>query len=637
MTSRLEQLKERRHRRKPPVNRERNFTAEPSENNSITAFPIPINELKVEVHINGCAEPFVLQFKRLAYFGCPRMKRDGSGTLDCPKKVFMPEREPFIRRMHALAIKAKESEVLSGAYQQLAFNNLVYFVRYFEGKKRPLSFDAEDVKWYINNLKQDYGLNKISIGTYKNSRAMLSMYLKLDNRTHEAKELSPIKSKKGDLKASSIMNDSDYVDANKILSSAYTVYIRHITEGTTPEYCPIYSRELLSAMKDEHGEYIYDDKDLEVFYKKAKLRISSGDWRNNLIRIAFILVSKQIGANTTPLSTLKINQVVFDNKGIGDNHTFDAQVIKGRDDYNPQLLKMGFTANARRTIESWIDVTKILKLTGDDYLFPRIDKDGTATILQVNFQAAINKALSPYKLTTRVNNQNLRGTRSTLNIRATGDIKAAAEANGNAVSTTLRSYLDSDANTSNLELAGAFEAQYKISHSGIDNKENIINEIRAEFKDPMSDFEYRMETGKIANLTTTGPRCSKMDSDKANKSIRKYRDIDQFGDTTPCIEFLECFTCPYHVLISEVEDIWVMMSFKEVILDCLNRPSYGDKLIATNEKLLDIAHLVKRALSKLFAHNSVNYKEAEDKINRGELHPLYDSEYAIDDIKEGLS
>lgn len=329
--------------------------------------------------------------------------------------------------------------------------------------------------------------------------------------------------------------------------------------------------------------------------------------------------------------------MVFDNKGIGDNHTFDAQVIKGRDDYNPQLLKMGFTANARRTIESWIDVTKILKLTGDDYLFPRIDKDGTATILQVNFQAAINKALSPYKLTTRVNNQNLRGTRSTLNIRATGDIKAAAEANGNAVSTTLRSYLDSDANTSNLELAGAFEAQYKISHSGIDNKENIINEIRAEFKDPMSDFEYRMETGKIANLTTTGPRCSKVDSDKANKSIRKYRDIDQFGDTTPCIEFLECFTCPYHVLISEVEDIWVMMSFKEVILDCLNRPSYGDKLIATNEKLLDIAHLVKRALSKLFAHNSVNYKEAEDKINRGELHPLYDSEYAIDDIKEGLS
>jgi hypothetical protein len=466
---------------------------------------------------------------------------------------------------------------------------------------------------------------------------MLSTYLKLDNRADEARALNSIKSKSGDGKAKSIMNDTDYVDANRVLSSAYAVYIRHITEGTTPEFCPLFSRDLLSSMKDDDGALIYNDKDLDEFYTQAKLRITSGDWRNQLIRIAFILVSKQTGANTTPLITLKIDQVAFDDKGVGDNHRFDAEVIKGRDDYNPKLLEMGFTASARCTIESWMKVTEILGLTGEDYLFPRLKKDGTTTLLQSNFQATINKALKPYQLTTRVNNKNLRGSRSSLNIRATGNVKAAAEANGNLASTTLRSYLDSDANTSNLEVAGAFEAQYQLSQEGVDKKEDIIGGVLTDYKDPMSNFEYTKKTGKVANITTTGPRCSKMDSEKANKSARKYRGIDNFNDTKPCIEFLECFTCPYHVLISEVEDIWIMLSFKESILDCLDRPSYGDKLISTNEKLLDIVRLVKSALSKLFAHNPENYRAAEDKISRGQLHPLYDSEYAIDDLIGTLS
>lgn len=97
-----------------------------------------------------------------------------------------------------------------------------------------------------------------------------------------------------------------------------------------------------------------------------------------------------------------------------------------------------------------------------------------------------------------------------------------------------------------------------------------------------------------------------------------------------CVDFLSCFSCEYHALIAEVDDIWLILSFKDTVIESLDRPSFNS---APTEKFNNVLTAVNYALSRLEEKAPDNFKLAVLK-NNNSPHPLYNEDSSIDDLIE---
>lgn len=552
-------------------------------------------------------------FKRLNYFGCPAPLTGKKGKMP-ESKVDMNRRE-FVADMYGLFSGFN----LDSQTGYTNFRQLTYYINALDNHGRRIDFSEDNILWYMEHKRSQYLKGDIAKGSLGVARKFLSVLLVAMGDVALARKLPSIKKVSESAVPHKTLSDDDLVATGKKLMISYMAYSRIVLSGKTPSICPLFDAVELSSKG-------FTEDEISAFEFTAKMRVFNGDWRNLVTRLAFMIVSLWTGANLTPLGKLTRGDAIF-KKGDGDNYEFDS--VKARALYAEQKLGFGFVKRTKLFIENWLLVSDTFTSDKDAPLFPFFGNHGElnpGSCIYLNPHRAINNAIVPYGY-PRINTSVLRKTRSSILLRAFGDIFVVADANRSSPETAAKSYLYGVEATHQIQLAGAFIAQESIAF-GVSKKLAIEN-ATYKFKDPLTEAEWLAKKKKIPNKTPTGMRCQDPFGERAKQSLIPVRDLHS-SDTGACVDFLGCFGCEHHGLIAEKDDIWLMMSFRDSIIDTMSRPSLNSLPSTKLEKTLNtVGEIMKRFEQKAPAE----YRAALE-LNKESSHPLYNDESALEDLLE---
>ncbi|NMU18478.1 hypothetical protein HKA97_00590, partial [Vibrio parahaemolyticus] len=99
-----------------------------------------------------------------------------------------------------------------------------------------------------------------------------------------------------------------------------------------------------------------------------------------------------------------------------------------------------------------------------------------------------------------------------------------------------------------------------------------------------------------------------------------------------CTDFLGCFECEYHRLVSEVEDIWLMMSFNDTLQQMKDYPAINS---LPTDKFHKLCNTIESILTRFKAVSPDNYAQAQEKHSESP-HPLYSDGYSLMDLLEAF-
>lgn len=559
-------------------------------------------------------------FERLRYFGCPNTINNGDGLV---KRVFREsesliemQRDDEIRVLYDVFIKWPTNSTTHSR-----FYSLCYYIRALDAAGRTFNLLEDNVLWYGEELERLINLDKIqggiSSGYAQNLKISLSDILKAQGQYHLARRLPSIPTP--DQIPHPTLDDDSFTMIGKFLYKGFKGYISVLQEGVPPTICPLFDQERLIEINNSDEEIRYKRQAAE---RRAMLR--NGDWRNTLTRIAILLTFMFTGINTTPLFLLRRCDITF-KKHTGDHYVLTS--IKERAGGQKQINEIGFTRFSKMFIESWLVATEHWATDLDALVFPRFKKNGKIStwVKAESPQQSINKILLSHGF-KKVTSSIFRKTRSQMLMRVLNDLYAVAEANNDSVETTIKDYLYGVQEQHDIANTGAAIALFKLSQ-GVD-KNQVIAEFKVTCRDPLTALEALKDRQQMPNITRTGLCCWQPLAEKVAKDKVKYRNINPKLDT--CIDFLDCFDCPSHSLIAEVDNIWMMMSFQDTLLQTIARPAYNS---SPSEKFLIIAAKTEVILNKLREKAPKAYIEAEE-LNCMSPHPLYNDDYSIDDITE---
>ena len=451
-------------------------------------------------------------------------------------------------------------------------------------------------------------------------RSLISKILHSQGLYAEANKLPAINVKSKEV-GYVALSDESYIEIGKFLFKGYEIYMQHIINNTQPELCPLFDEERLKRLG-------LSNEDILSERRKARLRVAgyTANWLNSAISIAILLIYMFTGINPTPLFNLRHSDVKL-KKNIGDCYIL--QTVKARAGYKRQTNEIGFTAFSKKFIETWLSNTKKWSSDQNFLVFPRVIRNNKTnearwgSWLELSPQRYINDTLEVNGL-PKVSAMIFRKTRASMLMRALNDIAEVADANNNDIITTDRHYINGNKDLHDRSLAAAFQVQAEMV-SGVE-KNKAIDNVVWKFKDPLTEIEYINARHKRPNKTKSGLGCDGASSDKINKSKRKFIKINP--DLNSCIDFLDCFECPSHALVAELDDIWMMLSFQDSLNEVLERPSLNS---VPSNRFFKIRDQVVFILDKLKNKAPDVYYEACEK-NKYRAHPLYDDSNAIDDL-----
>ena len=573
---------------------------------------IPISAMVINTPNGKC------YFHRLKYKGCPNTVPDGDSH---SARIFKPlcqlidmQRDDEIFKLYEVF-----SAWPSNSTTYTSFHCLCHYVRALDTAGRTLNLLDDNVLWYGKELerlmKLDGRQGGISAGYAQFLKVTLAKILKAQGHDHLARRLPSIPIT--DSIPHPTLDDDSFTAIGKFLFKGYQGYMAALQEGITPTICPLFDQERLMELNCSEEEITYQMK-----IAKMRARPKIGDWRNSLIRIAILLTFMFTGINPTPLFLLRRCDVGF-KKCAGDHYVLTS--IKHRSEGQKQTNEIGFTRFSKTFIESWLVATEHWSIEPDALVFPHFSVDGqiTSWVKYAAPQTTINTILMSHGL-KKVTSSIFRKTRSQMLMRVLNDIHAVADANNSSVGTTTKKYLYGVQEQHDIANTGALIALFKLSQ-GVE-KSQVIADFEANCKDPLTALEYLKDKQQPPNITLTGLYCWQPLAEKVVKEKIKYRNINPNLDT--CIDFLDCFDCPSHGLVAEVDNIWMMLSFRDTLRQVLARPAYNS---TPSEKFRLTEVKTKIILNKLRDKAPKAYSEAEE-LNSIAPHPLYNDEDSIDDI-----
>jgi len=574
--------------------------------------PMPIS---IEMMVIGTTKGNC-NFIRLKYKGCPNTHSYG------PKRIrmFKPsqllidmQRDEEIRKVYLIFSEWPKNSTL---YSN--FNYLTYYVRILDAAGINFNFSEETILWFAKELNRLMKLDKsqggLSTTTAERIKSSISNILKSSGKSYLARLLPTIS--KNNSSPETSLDDDSFTAVGKFLHRGYCGYMATIMEGVPPVICPLFDKQRLIELNLSSKEIEHESK-----LAKRRVKLSNGDWRNSLVRIAILLTYMFTGINPTPLFLLKRRDVTF-KKSAGDHYTLNT--IKNRAAGQKQTNELGFTNYSKSFFESWLLSTEHWSDDPDRPVFPYFTSRGDVTTWYKALapQQSINKILVAHGL-PRVHSRIFRQTRSQMLMRTLNDIYEVADANNNSIATTIKHYINGVQAHHELANASASIALFRLSKG--EDKSVIIADFEANGKDPLTHLEH-LKYKQQPVVTQTGLCCLQPLEDKISKERVKYRNINP--DLDICIDFLECFNCPSHAVVAEVENIWMMLSFYDSLRQAMSRPAYNS---LPSEKFHRIEHKTKIILDKLRDAAPDYYHQAID-LNRSMPHPLYDDSDSIDDI-----
>lgn len=570
-------------------------------------------------------------FKRLKYKGCPGLST--KGLLKENTQYIDMRRDDFVREMYRL-LKPNFNRT-----KKTYFDNLCNYICWLDSSPHEVRGD-----YFANHLTklsmEDWGTRvsqgKAAKGSWSIHRGMLSAVLKLLNRHADALRLTSITGIKASAKPHKTLHvESELKPTVKALFRGYIGLARHINSGTTPDINPLWDEALFNAQAEKHGWSKVQRADKRSSFKKSV--ISSGDWRNQLTRLAAMICFMFTGMNTNPLLGMKRKDVVF-KQVQGGKYIFDA--TKGRADNREIDNGIGFSTYARRFVESWLSLSATITGTsGDAPLFPFITAKGEISDFVKSIrkpQTPVNKLLVLLGL-SEITASILRKTKLDTLMKVTEDIYLVSVSGSNSIATVQKSYSSGNEQDHKRNLSASTEATFNLA-KGVP-VEDAVSAAKYAHPDVLSEYDYKRlrkkEHGDKEAMTPLGVRCQ--DNTKGAASIidkvLKKSGIEMPDEEQLCTDFLECFECDNHKLVAGVEDIWLMLSFKDTLKDMEQFPAINS---FTKSRYQHICLTIDSVLARYKEVSVENYSEASEKM-KDASHPLYAKAYSVNDLLEVFS
>lgn len=554
-------------------------------------------------------------FKRLCYKFCPPLVR-GSGVKSgsTPDNSINMNREGFALEMYN---HFKELSLTSMTGHS-RFTFLTLYVRTLDEHDRNVDLSESNVLWFCSYIETQYLSGALKKTYYIHRNSGMRTLLKICGKDELSRKVPTIKKQRKGINRTTSLSDNNLSRVGKKLMTAYKAYSSCILKGTIPKRCFLVTEDDLVGLPEVDRKKLINSLKTAVKTRSATI--------NQTVRIAFMITSMWTGANLGALATLKKSDVSF-RKSDGDTYEFHS--VKARALYQKQKLGFGFTRLTKEFIESWLLVSQKIASANDSPLFPFVDRECNVNLKSIYNtcpQKQINSILSSIKFPT-INTTVFRKTRSSVLMRAFEDIFVVAEGNNHSLETAANNYLNGNIETHEMKLASAFHAQKKMSE-GSPKKESVAEAIY-KFKDPLTNDEWKKKAKTTAGKTPTGMRCTEPFGDRAKKSLRALRSLG-IHESDACVDFLGCFECENHALIAEKDDIWLMLSFKDSVVESLSRPSFNS---VPTDHLYKVLNTVNAILDRYRSIASSEFHLANE-LNKESPHPLYDDESSISDLLE---
>ncbi|HGY7686386.1 hypothetical protein MAY81_19445 [Escherichia coli] len=341
--------------------------------------------------------------------------------------------------------------------------------------------------------------------------------------------------------------------------------------------------------------------------------------------------------NTTPLAKMKISDVNF-KEVQGGKYILDS--VKGRAQHQEQDNALGFSKHAKDFIESWLNVAKSMA-NGDSNspLFPYYSKDGQIKLyseIGSSPHASINKLLTRLdfpKITPSI----LRKTKMDTLFQATESVYLVAMSANNSIKVVSSQYLYGTSGEHEKKLNAAMDAKFS-NAKGVDIN-TAVEEAKYKHSNILDHYEYEaLREGSNRSheaRTPTGIRCND-NKQGAVKTINKMLErigVEMNSDEEACTSFLDCFECEHHSLVSDVTDIWLMMSFKETLQELEVTPAINSM---PPKKMNTLLNTIETILGGFRDKSPENYKQAYE-LQKQTSHPLYSNIYSLNDLHEVFS
>lgn len=607
----------------------------------LIARHVQVQPLRIEDMVIAIPGRSKCYFKRLKYKGCPALANTKS---EFPSNTVLIDmkRDTFIRECYQLMC----ANVTVSTHAR--FYCLVNYLRWVDDAEQEISngdyFSWSLIDAYMGWCFQQRQLGLMELEVIRVNKNTISWFLRQQGRTREVKLLPTVKGVSGKAKtASSLDLDTELKIIAKALFKAYKSLLSHFNEGTRPERHPLYDEgrvEAEAVKRGLKGRYLTSHR---TAFKKVLARTHEN---NHLVSIAAMITFMFTGMNYSALCKMAIKDVSFKKisgdkfrllKADSENEIAILESVKGRAKHQEQDNVIGIKKYAKEFIESWVEVSKRMAEGNEQApLFPYYNQKAKASFYfdsQNAPQQLVNKLLTRLGL-PKINSSIFRKTKADTLYRVTESIYLVAITNNNSIEVTSRNYVHGTQKEHENNLNAALSAQFNIAKG--QSPVEAVQHAKHQFADVLDDYEYQnLRAGQDRRheaRTPSGVRCNdnRKGASKAVEKALKRAGVEVEVDEMVCTDFLSCFECQEHALVTDVDDIWLMLSFKDTLQQLQQTPSINSMPESKYTKLFNIITAI---LNDFQQKNPTNYAQACERIKTAP-HPLYDNVYSLNDLLE---
>lgn len=560
-------------------------------------------------------------FRRLGYKNCPQIKGGRNvefGKLDSSDSLLDMNRWPFVLEIHK-TISGLDRTARSKIN---VFNGLVSHIKICDRNGIIDDyFSRSSIDLFVQDLKKRYinGTKGKTLQGVQNSLKIIVRELDL----YSEKEISELfYSFPNDHTSVPPYTDEEIKLIVKNLYQIFYSYRKHILNGSIPENFPLYDENKLLNKTGATKRVIRS-----AWKRKVSSRNNSDTWKMDLVRSAYYIMCFFTGINRGPLLDLRVRDIEDCEFIESSRGKYILTTIKGRQKNKQNLDEIGFTKRAKDFFESWLIIAKKLDSSEDAFVFPKIVNGNCSRHDGSSIHLGLNHSFEACGL-PRLKNQRFRATKASILLRATDSIFTTAEGLNNKPATVAKHYSDGDSTQNKIALASVLDVRDRTARG--ESLSDAIEKSIFRFKDPVR--KSTCTTAPILSSSPSGLRCTDPFGDKAMslKSSLLDADLAKECNEVACYKFLECFGCENHAVIAEEEDIWLMLSFRDVLLNVMSRPSINS---GPGDLFVKIANTIESILSELKEEFSDVY-DAAIKRHIDAPHPLWASDDDFDLLKE---
>lgn len=596
------------------------------EQPAATVEPLKLPDLRL-IHDSITCHIF-----QLVYKGAPNFSTRGdklTGVSYCP----VAGRETFVREVYRVLKTDFNSS------KKTHFHNLKKYIRWLDDSQlAPIKddyFHPDLCSAYMDYHQIKCNRGEQKLGTWVKAKGMLSFFLRAQSRTQEAKVLKSIKGVKKETNShKGIDLDGEFKPLVRRLISAFGQFKKHFDEGTKPNIHPLWNEDLFNQMAERDGWTAIQKRNVISSFKNAVRTENSS--RNNFCALAAMLTFCFTGQNTTPILNLRFSDIRFSDEANGKVF-FD--MTKARANHLNFDTSLGFHKKAQEFIQQWLEISKLLqKESGTDWVFPYFKMSGEilggVEASQISPQDRINRHTKNLGL-AHINPSMLRQTKIDVLMRVTQDVYLVSLSSNNSIEVLKADYGHGSESDHKNNIAANNEALYDIAKNRT-NTDEAVTTAKFNHADVLTDYNYkqlRKEEREKDTQTPTGVRCKDSTKGAAN-TVKK--NLEKMGIKQPeelCTDFLSCFDCPHHRLVSEVEDIWLMLSFNDTLQQMKDYPAINS---LPTDKFHKLCNTIESILMRFIEVAPDNYAKALD-LHSEAPHELYSDGHSLNDLMEAFS